>query len=88
MLIDYFNGCKRACSIGIAAQIKIMGEPSLVFLGLWFCNYMRLPPEKYRIVSWKKKEFEDLKDLLVSFGLYFVIVEVSLCISTIYYLLL
>jgi hypothetical protein len=26
--------------------------------------------------------------LLVSFGLYFVIVEVSLCISTMYYLLL
>jgi hypothetical protein len=49
---------------------------------------MRLPPEKYKIVSWKKKEFEDLKDLLVSFGLYFVMVKVSLCISTMYYLLL
>jgi hypothetical protein len=29
-------------------------------------------------VSLKKKEFKDLKDLLVSFGLYFVIAEVSL----------
>jgi hypothetical protein len=31
MLIDYFNGCTRARSLCIAAQIKIMGEPSLVF---------------------------------------------------------
>jgi hypothetical protein len=64
MLIDYFNRRARARSLGIAAQIKIMGEPSLVFSGLWFCNYLRLPPEKYKIVSWKKNEFEDLKDLL------------------------
>jgi hypothetical protein len=34
MVIDYFNGCARARSLGIAAQIKIMGEPSLVFSGL------------------------------------------------------
>jgi hypothetical protein len=27
MWIDYFNGCARARSLGIAAQIKIMGEP-------------------------------------------------------------
>jgi hypothetical protein len=26
MLIDYFNGCTRARSLGIAAQIKIMGD--------------------------------------------------------------
>jgi hypothetical protein len=26
MVIDYFNGCTRARSLGIAAQIKIMGE--------------------------------------------------------------
>jgi hypothetical protein len=37
MVIDYF---------GIAAQIKIMGEYSLVFSGLWFGIYFRLPPEK------------------------------------------
>jgi hypothetical protein len=30
MLIDYFNGCARARSLGIAAQIKIMRETSLV----------------------------------------------------------
>jgi hypothetical protein len=29
--IDYFNGYARARSLGIAARIKIMGEPSLVF---------------------------------------------------------
>jgi hypothetical protein len=87
-VIGYFNGYVRARSLDIAAPIKIMGEPSLVYSGLWFCTYLRLPPGKYNIVSWKKKEFEDFKDLLVSFGLYFVIVEVSLCISTMYYLLL
>jgi hypothetical protein len=88
MVINYFNGCTRAHSLDIAAQIKIMGEPSLVFSGLQFCTYLRLPSGKYKIVSWKKKEFEDLENLLVSFRLYFVIVEVSLCISTMYYLLL
>jgi hypothetical protein len=87
MLIDYFNGYERARSLGTAAQIKIMGEPSLVFTGLWF-SFIRLPSEKYKIMSWKKKEFEDLEDLLVSFRLYFVIAGDSLCISTMYYLLL
>jgi hypothetical protein len=87
MVIDYFNGYVRACSLSIAAQIKIMGEPSLVFSGQWFGIYLRLPLEKYKIVS-LKKEFKDLEDLLVSFGHYFVIVEVSSCISTMYYLLL
>jgi hypothetical protein len=46
--------------LGIAAQIKIMGEPSLLFTGLWFGIYLGLPSEKYKIVSWKKIEFEDL----------------------------
>jgi hypothetical protein len=53
----------RARSLGIAAQIKIMGEPSLVFTGLWF-GFLQLSLEIYKIVSWKKKEYEDLKDLL------------------------
>jgi hypothetical protein len=43
MLIDYFNGCARACSLCIAARIKIMGEPSLIFTGLWFGIYLGLP---------------------------------------------
>jgi hypothetical protein len=85
MLIDYFNGCARAHGLGIAAQIKIIGESLLVFTGLWFGIYLGLPSEKYKIVSWEKKEFEDFKDLLVSFRLYFVIVKDSSCISTIYY---
>jgi hypothetical protein len=34
MLYDYSNGCAGACSLGTAAKIKIMGEPSLVFKGL------------------------------------------------------
>jgi hypothetical protein len=42
MLIDYFNGCARARSLGIAA-LKIIGEPSLVFSGLWFRIYLGLP---------------------------------------------
>jgi hypothetical protein len=88
MWIDYFNGCARARSLGIAAQIKIMGESSLVFTGLWFGIHLRLPSQKYKIVSWKKKAFEDLKDLLVYFKLYFLIVKDSSCISTMYYLLL
>jgi hypothetical protein len=49
--IDYFNGCARARSLGIAAQIKIMGEPPLVFTGLWFGIYLGLLSEKYKIVS-------------------------------------
>jgi hypothetical protein len=65
-----------------------MGEPSLIFTALWFGIYLGLPSEKYKIVSWRKKEFEELEDLLVSFGLYFVIIKESSCISTIYYLLL
>jgi hypothetical protein len=88
MWIDYFNGCACAHNLGIAAQIKIMGEPPLVFIGLWFGIYLGLPSEKYKIVLWKKKEFEDLEDLLVSFRLYFIIVKDSSCNSTMYYLLL
>jgi hypothetical protein len=34
MWINYFNGCAHARNLGIAAQIKIMGEPLLVFTGL------------------------------------------------------
>ena len=62
---------------GLALQLKIKrGEPSLVFVGLWFgvlVIVLRLPSEKYKIVSWKKKGFEDLKDLLVFFSIVFVI---------------
>jgi hypothetical protein len=88
MLYDCSNGCVRARSLGIAAQ-KIMRELSSVSTDLWFAIYLWLTSEEYKIVFWKKKEIEDLGDLLLSFRLYFVIiVEVSSCISTMYYLLL
>jgi hypothetical protein len=51
MLDDYSNGCARARSLDTTAKIKIMGEPSLVFTGLWFGThvlFMRLPSEKYK----------------------------------------
>jgi hypothetical protein len=54
MLIDYFNCCMCARSLGSAAQ-KIMGEPSLIFTFLWFGIYLELSSEKYTIMSWKKK---------------------------------
>jgi hypothetical protein len=50
MLIDYFNIYACARSFGIAAQIKIMGEPSLVFTVIWF-GFIRLPSKKYKIIS-------------------------------------
>jgi hypothetical protein len=45
MLIDYFNGCAHACSLGIAIKIKIMGEPLFVFTDLWF-DFIRLISKK------------------------------------------
>jgi hypothetical protein len=76
MLIDYFNSCAHTRSLGIAAQIKIMREPLLVFSNLLFVIYLWLPSKNYKIMSWKKKKFQDLKDLLVSFRLYFIYVVV------------
>jgi hypothetical protein len=49
MVIGYFNDCVRTCSLGVAAQIKIMGEPSLIFSGQWF-SFIRLLSEKYKII--------------------------------------
>jgi hypothetical protein len=54
MLVDHFNGCVRARSLGIAAQIKNMGAPLLVFAGIWYdiCAIIFwLPSEKYKIMS-------------------------------------
>jgi hypothetical protein len=64
MLHDYFNGCVRACSLGIVAQIKKMGEPLLVFADLWFDIYaiiFWLPSVNYKIMSWKKKSLKTSK---------------------------
>jgi hypothetical protein len=61
----------------------------LIFTGLWFGIYIRLTFRKYKIImSWKKTKFEDLKELLLSFRVYFVIVEDIVCIFIMYYLLL
>jgi hypothetical protein len=76
MLINHFNGCARARNLSIAAQIKIMKEPSLVFTGPWFIIYLWLPSGKYKIV-FVKKEFKGLEDLLVPFRLYFVSLEIT-----------
>jgi hypothetical protein len=59
MLVDYFNGCARASSFGNAAH-KIMGEPSLISTCL-FGFYVRLPSEKYKIVSLKNKTLKTSK---------------------------
>jgi hypothetical protein len=89
MLVDYFNGCVRARSLGIAAQIKNMGALLMVFAGIWYdiCAIIFwLPSEKYKIMSWKKKKIlKTSKISLFSFRLYFVIVGVR---SIMYYLLL
>jgi hypothetical protein len=53
-------------ALALRLELKLWGEPSLVFTGLWF-GLIRLPSEKYKIMSWKKKEFEDLEDLLFHF---------------------
>jgi hypothetical protein len=42
LLYDYSNGGARARNLGTAAKIKILGEPSLVFIGLWFGTYVCL----------------------------------------------
>ena len=55
MLIDYSNGCAHERSLDTAAQIKIMGEPSLVFTGCGLVSVsFRLHSEKYKMVSRKK----------------------------------
>jgi hypothetical protein len=67
-----------------------MRKPLFVFTCLWFGIYIlsvQMPLEKYKIVSWKNKTFEDHAVLLVSFRLCFLIAEHSSSIFTIYYLL-
>ena len=48
----------------------------MVFTGVSFGGFgvvLRLPSEKYKIVSWMKKGLEDLIDFLVYFSFVFVI---------------
>jgi hypothetical protein len=83
IVIDYFNGYARARSLGIAVQIKLWDNLRWYFQ-VYGSVLSSATSRKYKIVSWKNKEFEDLEDLLVSFRLYFIIVKISSCISTIY----
>ena len=73
-LINLMAACVHKA---LALRLKIKkGEHSVVFTGLWFGgvgDVLRLPSEKYKIVSWMKKELEYLIDLLVSFSFVFVI---------------
>jgi hypothetical protein len=70
MLIDYFNGYARARNLGTAAQIKIIGEPSLIFTGLWF-GFIRLPSENTRLCHGRKKSLKTSK--ICSFLLDFIL---------------
>ena len=73
-LINLMAACVHKA---LALRLKMKkGEPSMVFTGLWFGGVgvvLRLHSGKYKIVSWMKKELEDLIDLLVSFSFVFVI---------------
>ena len=85
--LEYQWWCScRCCLINLMAacvhkvlvlRLKIKkGEPLVVFTGLWFSGVgvvLRLPSEKYKIVSWMKKKLEDFLDLIVSFSFAFVI---------------
>jgi hypothetical protein len=70
MLIDYFNGCARTRSIGIAAQIKIMGEHSLVFTGLWF-GFIWLSLKNTKLCHERRKSLKTSK--ICSFLLNFIL---------------
>jgi hypothetical protein len=50
---------KRAKSLHFRCTRTFVG-----ILDLWF-NCFWLSSEKYKIISWNKKEFEDIEDLLV-----------------------
>jgi hypothetical protein len=50
--------------------------------------FPRMLTKKYKIVSLRKKTFEDLDDLLLYFRLYFVIAKDSSCIFALYFQLL
>ena len=56
-------GCVHV-ALALWLKIKIKGELSLVFTGICVDIYviLWLVSEIYKIVSWKKKEFEDIED--------------------------
>jgi hypothetical protein len=70
MLIDYFNGRARERSIGITAKFKIMGEPSSVFIGLWF-GFIWLPYKNTRLCPERRQSLKTSK--ICSFLLDFIL---------------
>jgi hypothetical protein len=58
MLIDYFNDCARARSLSFIAQIKIMEESLLVFIGLSIFAWLQ---ESRRLYLGRKKSLKILK---------------------------
>jgi hypothetical protein len=84
MLVNYF--------FALWLKNKTIREQSpLVFtcllVGLYVI-FLQLPSQEYKIVSMKKKWFEDFNVLLVSDIVRFEFVENSSCLSTMYYPLL
>jgi hypothetical protein len=74
MLVNYFSGSARARSLGIAAQIKTIGEPFLAFAGLrlksmsFLCGCLQ---KSTRLCSRKRKSLKTLK--IRSFLLGFIL---------------
>jgi hypothetical protein len=56
-------------ALAICSKLKL--QENLCWYLQWF-DFIRLPSEKYKIVSCRKKYFEEFKDFLISFRLYFV----------------
>jgi hypothetical protein len=62
MVIDNFIDCARAHSLGIAAQIKIMGEPSLIFSYLsFFLSIFSCLGKSIRLCYGRKRSLKTLK---------------------------
>jgi hypothetical protein len=64
MLVDYFNDCACACSLGIATQIKNMGPSLFVFADIWYDIYVIIfwMPSKIIRDCVMDEEFKDLED--------------------------
>jgi hypothetical protein len=71
MVIDYFNGCARVRRLGIATQIKIMGEPSWYFQIYDFVSIFGCLPEITRLCQGKRKSLKTSKIFL--FLSYFIL---------------
>jgi hypothetical protein len=61
MLIDYFNDYARARSLSTAAQIKIMGEPSLVYLQVYGLILFGCLLKNTRLCHERRKSLETSK---------------------------